>query len=245
MYVKTTLLQSLANKVYAYLDIHHGLTRLEACNYFSTQHRAAVMLCDLNCQVRNGGFLQWHDNGYSEDLNDLLIFASRGKAQGIPEFDKLHELLVEFKNIDLSGSITVEIEQIRCNCNNGPDCNVCGGKGWFDEEIESVESNYDKIKELNLDSRYYALESIQASIETFLERFDEKVEIVSETPVVKKPKVKLIGQDGNVFNLLEICQSALMRDGMAIEAKSIVHEVTAAGSYDEALCVLMKYCDIN
>ena len=35
-------------------------------------HRVAVALGNLNYQVRNGGFAQWHDNGYSESHYDFL-----------------------------------------------------------------------------------------------------------------------------------------------------------------------------
>jgi len=61
----------------------------------------------------------------------------------------------------------------------------------------------------------------------------------------KKPKVKLIGQDGNVFNLIGICQRALRKAGMHDEAKELSAKCFKADSYDEALCIMMEYCDVN
>lgn len=60
-----------------------------------------------------------------------------------------------------------------------------------------------------------------------------------------KPTVKLVGQDGNVFNLIGICTRALKRAGMHDEAKQLTAKCFAAGSYSEALCIMMEYCDVQ
>lgn len=62
---------------------------------------------------------------------------------------------------------------------------------------------------------------------------------------IKKPKVKLTGQDGNVFNLIGICSKALKKEGLYNEAKQMTTECFNAGSYDEALQIMMKYCDVR
>jgi len=59
-----------------------------------------------------------------------------------------------------------------------------------------------------------------------------------------KPKAKVIGQDGNVFNTLGICNSSLKRAGMPEKAKELSEKVFASGSYDEALSIMMEYCDL-
>lgn len=61
----------------------------------------------------------------------------------------------------------------------------------------------------------------------------------------KKPEVTLVGQDGNVFNLIAICQRALNRAGMRDEAKEMSMKCMRAGSYHEALAIMMDYCDVN
>ena len=58
-----------------------------------------------------------------------------------------------------------------------------------------------------------------------------------------KPKVQLVGQDGNVFNLLGICTRALKRAGQYEEAKELQKRVLASKSYDEALVLMMEYVD--
>lgn len=62
---------------------------------------------------------------------------------------------------------------------------------------------------------------------------------------VKKPKVKLTGNDGNVFNLVGICAKALRLDGQADKAEEMTTKVFGASSYDEALVIMGEYCEIR
>ena len=49
----------------------------------------------------------------------------------------------------------------------------------------------------------------------------------------QKPKVKLVGEDGNVYNLLAICTSALKQAGQHEEANELKRRVMSCGSYSE------------
>ena len=60
----------------------------------------------------------------------------------------------------------------------------------------------------------------------------------------QKPKCPLIGQDGNIFNLMGMASITLKRNGMADEAKEMCNRITSSGSYDEALCILGEYVEI-
>lgn len=59
-----------------------------------------------------------------------------------------------------------------------------------------------------------------------------------------KPKCALIGEDGNIFNLMGIASRTLKDNGMKAEAKEICDRITSSGSYDEALCIIGEYVDI-
>ena len=61
----------------------------------------------------------------------------------------------------------------------------------------------------------------------------------------RKPVVQLIGQDGNVFNLVGICSRALKKAGRFEEAKAMQERVFKAGSYTEALGILSEYVEIR
>ena len=59
----------------------------------------------------------------------------------------------------------------------------------------------------------------------------------------KKPKCKLIGSDGNIFNILGIAGRALKDNGMREEAEEMYARVTSSGSYYEALGIITEYVD--
>jgi hypothetical protein len=60
-----------------------------------------------------------------------------------------------------------------------------------------------------------------------------------------KPRCKLVGADGNVFNLLGLASHALKKANQIENAKKMVSEVMSCGSYDEALQIIMKYVKVE
>ena len=54
----------------------------------------------------------------------------------------------------------------------------------------------------------------------------------------------MIGQDGNVFNLIGIASRALKKAGKIDEEKEMISRVTKAGSYSVALAILSDYVRI-
>ena len=60
-----------------------------------------------------------------------------------------------------------------------------------------------------------------------------------------KPKVKLIGKDGNAFNLIGLTAKALKRAGLPNQAQEFTKRAFAAGSYDEVIRLCMSYCEVS
>ena len=61
-----------------------------------------------------------------------------------------------------------------------------------------------------------------------------------------KTKVKLSGQNGNVFVLLGYCTTALKKAGKQEEAKELTKRVmNEAHSYMQALAIMGEYCEIR
>jgi len=61
-----------------------------------------------------------------------------------------------------------------------------------------------------------------------------------------KPKVKLSGENGNVFNLMAICSKALKEAGLQDKAKEMTNKITTtAKSYDQALQIMMEFCEVE
>lgn len=64
--------------------------------------------------------------------------------------------------------------------------------------------------------------------------------------VVRKPDCPLIGQDGNIFNLMGIAARTLRQNGMAEQSMEMTKRVTdTAQSYDEALGIIGEYVNIT
>ena len=68
----------------------------------------------------------------------------------------------------------------------------------------------------------------------------------AEPPQREKPDCELIGQDGNIFNLMGIASRTLRENGMGPEAKEMVARIDAeAQSYDQALNIIGEYVNIT
>lgn len=61
----------------------------------------------------------------------------------------------------------------------------------------------------------------------------------------EKPDCKLIGEDGNIFNLMGIASRTLKQNGLKDEAKEMCSRVTSSGSYYEALNIIGEYVNIT
>lgn len=57
----------------------------------------------------------------------------------------------------------------------------------------------------------------------------------------EKPLAPLIGEDGNVFNLIAIAQRSLKEVGQAEEAKEMYARIRDSHSYNEALAIMFDY----
>lgn len=61
-----------------------------------------------------------------------------------------------------------------------------------------------------------------------------------------KPDCPLIGQDGNIFNLMGIASRTLRQSGMPEQATEMCSRITeTAGSYSEALGIIGEYVNIT
>jgi hypothetical protein len=65
------------------------------------------------------------------------------------------------------------------------------------------------------------------------------------TAIVKKPHVRLTGEDGNVFSIIARVSKALKKAGQEDKAKEFTDKAFNAGSYDEVLRLAMTYCDVS
>ncbi len=61
----------------------------------------------------------------------------------------------------------------------------------------------------------------------------------------EKPKVKLVGEDGNVFNVIGRVAQALNQAGLRDKAQEFQRRAFSARSYDEVLQLAMEYAEVE
>lgn len=62
---------------------------------------------------------------------------------------------------------------------------------------------------------------------------------------MEKPKCKLIGEDGNIFNLLGIASRALKEAGLESQADEMIARIYKSQSYTDALGIIMEYVEVE
>ena len=68
---------------------------------------------------------------------------------------------------------------------------------------------------------------------------------LEENAPAQKPDCPLIGQDGNIFNLMGIASRTLKEHGMEDAAREMRDRITECGSYDKALVIIGDYVNIT
>lgn len=60
---------------------------------------------------------------------------------------------------------------------------------------------------------------------------------------MKKPKMKLLGQDGNIFSIMGKASRLLRENGQSEQATEMYNRVTSSDSYHAALCIISEYVE--
>lgn len=98
-----------------------------------------------------------------------------------------------------------------------------------------MEKGYRKVAENTL----YTLLNCRRELERIME-LNNKFGL----PKDKRPEAKLIGEDGNIFNLMGIASRSLKSAGYDEEAKEMFDRITnGTESYEEALAIILQYVE--
>lgn len=66
---------------------------------------------------------------------------------------------------------------------------------------------------------------------------------MEEKELKMRPKMNLVGRDGNIFSLLGTARRLLRDDGMVNESNEMTDRVMNSKSYYEALGIISEYVD--
>ena len=208
-----------------------------------------IMLGNYNYQVCNGGHIQYFDNGYAsngggfrkghdtdcENHTELVGLFNEYKLSLLPGGAEILSILQAFRiEVDEESQIMES-----CHCGHDDECEDCEGRGEFETENPDFGSVSNSMELDQLDKRYYAVyEAFEKQVNLHLkEWFTTGVDPLAskEAPATKpaepkKPTVKLIGQDGNAFNLLGLALKALKDAGYSKEQLAQVQAEAMAGT---------------
>ena len=123
--------------------------------------------------------------------------------------------------------------------------------GYYFEIFDKSEMPSSLIKsgtKVELDNRRYDLYRANTlEDERVIDKmFGDRMGYDIDDHTVEKPKCALIGEDGNIFNLMGIASRTLKRNGMYEEAQEMCNRIPAeAKNYDEALMIIGEYVEIT
>lgn len=60
---------------------------------------------------------------------------------------------------------------------------------------------------------------------------------------MSKPKMKLLGEDGNIFAILGRARRLLRESGQSEQATEMTNRVHGSGSYEKALMIISEYVE--
>ena len=62
---------------------------------------------------------------------------------------------------------------------------------------------------------------------------------------VETPECKLIGENGNIFNLISLASEALRKANLDLQVQEMQQKVLGCHTYDEALSTIGQYVNIQ
>ena len=66
---------------------------------------------------------------------------------------------------------------------------------------------------------------------------------ISQEQAPQKPKMELLGQDGNIFGIMGRASRLLKQAGMKEQSDEMINRVTACGDYNKALNIISEYVE--
>lgn len=134
-------------------------------------------------------------------------------------------------------------------------CTVCQDRGWLimhNDEYGLRVERCSACDQLECDEEAYIAAwphlqqfgpswmSVEQSKDILVRLEEDVAEMESD-----KPTVKLVGEDGNVFEIISRVSQALKNARQEVQADEFYHRAFSASSYDEVLRLAMEYCEVE
>lgn len=170
------------------------------------------------------------------DDGDLMLYFDEERNPGLKEKVLNAVPTVEIRDGELMGCTTVKLKEplteaemqdlqdyLKGQFSDG------WGEGFEQQEIQTGDGVlYVHFAEEPFD---FTVEQVQGT------------ETSKEQPVPKRPKMKLVGQDGNIFAILGRASRLLKENGQPQQAKEMSSRVYQSGDYYKALNIISEYVE--
>ena len=141
---------------------------------------------------------------------------------------------VEVHGNKLCGCLTVELKEPLLNDEQTILCNYITGQysdGWG----EGFEQREIEVEDGKLYVHFWQEDGFKMT--PSFEKTQEQVQMT------QRPKMKLLGEDGNIFAIMGRASLLLKNAGQSDKAKEMCDRVTASQSYSEALNIVSEYVE--
>jgi hypothetical protein len=231
--------QKLENRNWRYRDMAEwtGETYGEVVKLF-------VLLGAANCQICNGGFLQYFDNGYAsgeggcfhhhdEEIplhKEMLAVAGKYGLHQSEIGSAVYAILAGFRIVLGDDS---ESEEEDTGCRRGEVSNT--------DEMDALDARYYAVNEKWVKE----LKVLAAKwLKTGTNPITDSRPLPQPNKPIPRPRVKLVGHDGNAFAVMGRVGEALRSAGASAETIRQYRLESVSGDYANVLAIAMKYCDV-
>lgn len=192
----------------------------------------------------DGTDLAWYESAIREELNrygedDLMQYFS-GSAS-IQEKVKSAVVTIENQEGTLYGCTKLELNEFL----NPEELKELGdyitgqySDGWgegFEQQDIQVEEGI-----LNVHFWHPGMERAKMQEET---KTQNETQTEKSHPNKPRPKLRLLGHDGNIFSIMSDASILLKNNEQIAEAKEMCKRVRESGDYNKALCIISEYVE--
>jgi hypothetical protein len=200
-----------------------------------------ILLGACHHQVCNGGWIQYFDNGYASQA---------GRCRGSDDIALHQEMLALFTKYGIHQTrtgaevypILREFRIVTGDPDEEEETGGCGREVINQDELDALGARYYQV------SDKWAKE-LKVLAAKWLKTGTNPIATVMPAPPVAtpalRPRVKLVGRDGNAFTIMGVVSAALRKAGAPEKAIRQYRQESMSGDYHHLLATAMKYCEVD
>ena len=172
----------------------------------------------------------------SDDGGNLMLYFDEERSPGVKEKVLSAIPSVEIRGDELMGCTTVKLREPLTEPEMQDLQDYLKGQfsdGWGESFEQQEIQTSDGVLFV-----HFAEEPFDFTVEQV-----QGTETSKEQPVPKRPKMKLVGQDGNIFAILGRASRLLKENGQPDQAKEMRNRVYQSGNYYKALNIISEYME--